>query len=471
MYCQHSLRPQSVWTRLVLCGLASLALLWLLIPVHGSSMLLSMIVDLGPAFPDIRFYERNLPQHVPPALLSKGKDRPRYVFFPQASWGSGWNNIFQEQLLNTHLAYLSQRAYVFPDYIARDHQPFETKLPNYVRPWLHIPTNAFVAGPTAGGPLSADGNSDSLMRRAVSEEWWHVVCPPEEVVVVNLSETMLELELDDKSEGEEIMSKWARKLSDMDAPCVSVEGDSVFSYQFIGSRRVISIWSSYGESPTLKYFAWSPLITAALFRNFHVVSPDPPPYALTPIGGEPYRFRSFRPYRASEAPIAGLLGIHVRRGDFEQHCRFLANERMDYNAWSLLDYVWPALPDYLNASEGQSRWDATIAHCWPSTNAIVARVRDVLRGPQNIWRVYIATNGDLPWVENLSALLRAEGVDVSSSFDMKLTEEEHAVAQVVDMSVLTAAEAFIGVGFSSLTSNVVQIRLAGGRDPSTIHFW
>ncbi|KAJ6529733.1 hypothetical protein B0H19DRAFT_1193152 [Mycena capillaripes] len=490
-----------------------LVLVWFLILAHtwnpGSSLFPPLLIDpvaqqLGhPTFTDIRTYERNLPQHRLPTFLSRftGADRPRYLWLPNASWGSGWNNVFQEQLLNTDLAYRSQRAYVFPDYLPRDHPPFPDSLENGTRHYLHVPMNALVSGPTGGGPLSSDGESDSLMRRAVSKEWWDIVCPTAEVVVVNVQDTMREFGLDGSSDGEEIMAAWTRKLLKISAPCVSVQGTSVFDYIFIGSSRVISLWPSYGDSPTLKYFAWSPLITAALFRNFDVLSPHAPPKSLAPVTqSRPSTVESFRPYHASEQPIAGLLGIHVRRGDYEGHCVNLANGGADYNAWNLLgtpgitrpaytspdfqsstphSYVWPAIPDYLNVPESQSRRDAAFAHCWPSPEAIVARVHAVrasaatgASSPQQyLRRVYISTNGDKAWVSDLAALLQADEWEVSSSFDMALNAEQQAVSQAVDMSVLASAESFIGDGFSSLSSNVVQIRLGGGRDPRTIHFW
>ncbi|KAJ6568920.1 hypothetical protein B0H19DRAFT_1349618, partial [Mycena capillaripes] len=455
-----------------------------------SSLFPPLVIDpvaqeLGhPTFADVRTYERNLHQHRVPTFLSKfkGVDRPRYLWLPNASWGSGWNNVFQEQLLNTHLAYLSQRAYVFPEYLPRDHPPFPDALANGTRHLLHVPMNAMMSGPTGGGPLSSNGESDSLMRRAVSKEWWDIVCPAAKVVVINVQDTMREMGLDGNSDGQEIMAAWGRKLLEMSAPCVSVVGTSVFDYILIGSSRVISLWPSYGNSPTLKYFAWSPLITAALFRNFDVLSLHAPPKSLAPH------------------PISGLLGVHVRRGDYEGHCVALANGGADYNAWNLLgtpgiarpastslnfpsstshSYVWPAIPDYLNVSEGQSRRDAAFAHCWPSPEAIVARVHAVRASAaagtsspqQDLRKVYISTNGNESWVTDLAALLRIDGWDTSSSFDMTLNAEQHAVSQAVDMSVLASAESFIGDGFSSLTSNVVQIRLGGGRDPRTMHFW
>ncbi|KAJ7358334.1 hypothetical protein DFH08DRAFT_770205 [Mycena albidolilacea] len=498
----HLPRFHSWPARLRLSGIVVLSLLCLLnlrhelsLPWAGfpSTTLDPLAQQLGhPTFAAIRGYEQNLPQHIPPDLLSKRMIRPRYLFFPAASWGLGWNNVFQEQLLNTHLAYLSERAYVFPDYTPWDHPPFPDTLENGTRHMLHIPMNAFVSGPTGGGPLSSDGKNDSLMRRAVSEQWWDMVCPQRDVVVVKLHDTMRQMKLDGMSEGADILTNWTDKLLKMSAPCVSIEGGSVFDYMLFGSERMLSVWPSYGDSPTLKHFAWSPMITAALFRNFHLLSPHDPPRFLSPTGVLPYNFQSFLPYHSSEAPIAGLLGIHVRRGDYEGHCVLLADSGAEYNAWNRLGtpnitsqiftppgYLWPALPDYLDVPEGKSRRDAAMKHCWPSPDAIVARahaVREARRAGlspprQDLRKIYISTNGNPAWVGSLAALLQADGWDFASSLDMELSFEERAVAQAVDMSVLAAAESFIGVGFSSLTSNVVQIRLAAGRDPHTIHFW
>ncbi|KAF8190286.1 hypothetical protein K438DRAFT_1831734, partial [Mycena galopus ATCC 62051] len=493
MQCRQLPRLKSVWAALCFFVVAGLGVLWFIRPLNEPTATwatvpaegLALAEELGhPAFTDIKIYEQNLPQLQALSRVTAGTDRPRYLFFPWASWGSGWNNIFQEQLLNTHLSYLSQRAYVFPQYIPRDHPPFPDTLANGTRYMLNIPMNAFVSGPTGGGPLSADGG-DNLMRRAIPAEGWDVVCPHSQVVVLNVHDVMPELGIDGATEGEDIMAKWAAKLLKMTAPCVSIEGGSVFDYMFTGSARVLSLWPTYGNSPTLKYFAWSPIITAALFKNFHLFGSAELPHYLSPNGAAPYQFQSFRPLRTSEPPIAGTLGIHVRRGDYEGHCVFLADYGSGYNAWNALGTPginksptaeYPALPNHLDVPEGQSPHDAALAHCWPSAETIVARARQIRDGdgiapPQNLRKIYISTNGDPSWVGNLTALLAADGWEAASSIDMEFTLEQQAVAQAVDMAVLTSAESFIGVGFSSLSSNVVQVRLAGGRDPNTIHFW
>ncbi|KAJ7759594.1 hypothetical protein B0H16DRAFT_1456862 [Mycena metata] len=86
-------------------------------PIFGPQIVDPLTQVLGhPSFNDIRLYERERPQHVPPRMLPKGDNRPR--------------------LLNTHLAYRAQRAYVFPNYIPRDHPAFPDILPNGTRHML-----------------------------------------------------------------------------------------------------------------------------------------------------------------------------------------------------------------------------------------------------------------------------------------------------------------------------------------------
>ncbi|KAJ6632311.1 hypothetical protein B0H10DRAFT_11762 [Mycena sp. CBHHK59/15] len=506
-----------------------------LLPSAEHTLATAQIAALGhPTFSDIRQYEASLPQHALPSVLQKTQQR--YLFFPWEAWGTGWNNVFQEQLLNTHLAYLAGRGYVFVDYIARDHPPFPDTLPNGTRHMLHIPMNAFTSGPTGGGPWHfGDGSADASAPRGISQARWDAVCPPARVVELNLAATHAELGVGEGTTGAERLQRWAAKLRTMEEPCVSVVGGSPFDYMFVGSDTVVTLWPSYGASPTLKAFAWSALIARALHRNFALLAPRAPPAFLSPlpfrIAGNagaargnvsaPLPLALFVPYRAVEPPIGGLLGIHVRRGDFAQHCNNLADWGSEYNTWARLGYPtlhqhdsldamdlppnsdthtgtdgpyrYPTLPDFLDVPPGTPRRDAAYAHCWPDAAAIVRRVRTVRAQaaaggasssspsgdarskhypPQTLSTVYISTNGEPEWVGALADALRADGwARVASSLDMRLEQDEAAVAQAVDMAVLVGAEAFVGVGFSSLTSNVVQFRLAGGRHPQTTRFW
>ncbi|KAJ6575767.1 hypothetical protein DFH09DRAFT_1455260 [Mycena vulgaris] len=417
-------------------------------------------------------------------------DIRKYVCFPNEAWGIGWNNVFQEQLLNTHLAYLANRGQVF---IARDHPPFPDTLPDGSRNMSHIPMNALTSSPTGGGSLGE--GVDPNISRAISFEWWTAACPQSQVVELQMTATVKELT--DSSTGEERLIRWAEKLRNIEAGCVQVVGGSSFDYMRISIQFSLAAYLNI----VIEY-AWSSLITRALSRNFALFSSASPPLALAPFlsritttpgadsSDHPYPLTAFAPYRASAPPIPGLpglLALHVRRGDYAQHYNNLADWGSDFNAWNLFGRPdiratgrYPALPDHLSVPDGTSRRDAAYAHCWPTPEAIAARVR-ALRAvsesgadfpAQALKTVYIATNGAPEWVAALAALLKADGWDsVASSHDMRLARDEFAVSQAVDMGVLVAAETFIGVGFSSLSSNVVQLRLAGGRDPGTSRFW
>ncbi|KAJ7069279.1 hypothetical protein C8F01DRAFT_1325971 [Mycena amicta] len=448
-----------------------------------------------PTFKNVWNYERELPQHSQFSRVKGGSKKPRYLRIPHASWGSGWNNVFQEQLLNAHLAHLSDRAYVFPEYIPRDHPPFPDTLPNGTRHMLHIPMNAFVSGPVGGGPFSSNPDEDALTRRSVSEEWWNIVCPRHQVKVLNVYKVQGGFGYDPVAvEGAEIMARWAEKLRGIKDVCVSVEETSIFHYVLIGAPWMISAWPSYGSSPVLRNFAWSPLVTAALSHNFHIIAPSS---TTAPANLLPFEninpFKSFAPLAASSSPIPGLLGLHVRRGDYEGHCAFLSAMGAGYNAWNNMgipglipnaslasqhwlgidkSFVWQQLPDYRDVPEGMSTQDALLRHCFPGIDDIVTRAAEV-RGKGMLRSIFIATNGDAEWVSQLVQALRADGWEsIATSLDLELGPEARAVSQAVDMGILTAlAEEFIGVGFSSLSSNVVQIRLGAGMDAGTIHFW
>ncbi|KAJ6541043.1 hypothetical protein DFH09DRAFT_1395004 [Mycena vulgaris] len=310
----------------------------------------------------------------------------------------------------------------------------------------HILMNALTSSPTGGGSLGED--VDPNISRAISFEWWTAACPQSQVVELQMTATVKELT--DSSTGEERLIRWAEKLRNIEAGCVQVVGGSSFDYMHISIQFSLAAYLNI----VIEY-AWSSLITRALSRNFFALfSSASPPLALAPFlsritttpgagsADHPYPLTAFAPYRASAPPIPGLLALHVRRGDYAQHCNNLASWGSDFNAWNLFGRPdiravgrYPALPDHLPAGPR----------------------------PRRSSRAVSESGADFP--------AQALKTVVASSHDMRLARDEFAVSQAVDMGVLVAAETFIGVGFSSLSSNVVQLRLAGGRDPGTSRFW
>ena len=99
---------------------------------------------------------------------------------------------------------------------------------------------------------------------------------------------------------------------------------------FGDARRLLDVWPAYSRSPILQEFFWSPLVELAFDMNrglFSSTSPTTPLLASTPL--YPYSSDA-SPSALRYTPIPGLLALHVRRGDFEEHCVNLAKWRSTY---------------------------------------------------------------------------------------------------------------------------------------------
>jgi hypothetical protein len=102
-------------------------------------------------------------------------------------------------LLMSYLAYASNRSFVFEDYVwSQSPLPF-TIYDFSLRP-SRIPLNAFISGPTAGGPMP-DGAP-----RAVSFEFYKSVCHPDRIVRLSSKDSPVH------EEGDQLMAWWLRQL-------------------------------------------------------------------------------------------------------------------------------------------------------------------------------------------------------------------------------------------------------------------
>jgi len=233
-------------------------------------------------------------------------------------------------------------------------------------------------------------------------------------------------------------------------------GDLIFdSWRLAGKRifgdatRLLDIWSSYSKSPIVTHFSWSPLITAALAANAHLIHPALS--SLTPSSCSPY---------SKPTPLSGLLALHIRRGDFIEHCLHLANWTSRFTAFN----EFPGLPDRFipppsndaQLSEEQARYRA---RCFPEIGQIVSRVREVrasLKSTTRLTRIYVLTNGRPEWLQELKDALQEDALrermdpwqHISTSRDLRLTREQRHNGQAIDMAVAQRAEVFLGNGVS-----------------------
>ncbi|KAH9854362.1 hypothetical protein C2E23DRAFT_818421 [Lenzites betulinus] len=412
-----------------------------------------------PLYQDYHRWELRLPQHNPDLPYPEGR-HGQFIWMANHVHGSGWGNAMQEHLLNAHLAYKSGRALVFNNYTwnkdGSDYSDFNGNLiPS------RVPLAALIQGPAAGGPLPPGDTAP----RAVTKEYFDQVCPPSERHVIMSDEVTNAYE--SESHAGKVLDAWVEKLKTLPR-CVEINEISaqIFSIWIFGSQRVLGIWPSLKSSPILTEFRWSRLIERAYTLNEHL---------FTSVSWFSRLFnRSAYPYDK----IPGLLAIHIRRGDFEGHCLHFAKWSSQYNGFN----QYPELPDHFEQPQQAGWGEATeegkriyLRHCFPDIPQIVQRVLEVRDTPagKGLKDIYIMTNGKRPWVAELKAALKETGGwdKIASSRDLVLNKEQQYIAQSVDMLIGQRAQAIIGNGFSSLTSNIVMMRMAQDFPPDSNRFW
>jgi hypothetical protein len=373
----------------------------------------------------------------------------------------------QEMLFNAHLAYLSNRIYVFENYTwektSGDFSSFNGKpIP------ARVPLTALLSGPMAGDPFPP---SSAVAPPAVIPEFFKEVCPNPTIIDRESFNAPLS-----GASAATILQAWIDLLERTEDRCIEVKEYSgqIFDFWLFGdSARLLDIWPSLTKSPVLTHFSWSPLIIAAIAANANIIHP-----ALSSVTSSSFSPSSHAP------PLSGLLALHIRRGDYVDHCMQIANWDARFMGFN----EFPGLPDRFTPSEGSAgnappeELDRYREHCFPEIPQIVARVREVRSGLLSttpLSRVYVLTNGRPEWLAELKDALqadaRASGLDewthIGTSRDLRLTKEQQHNAQAMDMAVAQRAEVFLGNGFSSLTSNVVMFRAAQGFEWDSMHFW
>ncbi|KAJ7498144.1 hypothetical protein B0H11DRAFT_833367 [Mycena galericulata] len=414
-----------------------------------------------------------------------------------------------------------------------------------------VPLSALIGGPIIGAPFppsSAWGRQQNGKGhpRAVSRAHFERVCP--DPFTVDPSAVKAALDAVD-ADAEAVLARWVAELATL-GPCVQIARDAsqLFDIWVLGTpSRLLPVWPSFSTSPIVTTFRWSPLVRAALETNralfppverglrawwFGPGPPDeaalqhPPPYDPFPTGV----YSATRAEAALEAErviLPGLLALHIRRGDFEEHCENLARWGAGFVGFNSFEELYEGtgraderfvIPQHRESPENRALY---MRRCFPSVAQITQRVRAVRReweartGRRLGW-VYVMTNGRREWLAELVVALRGdaemEGVRVTvrgsgrygaarkeqydavqthegesggegegaatftwdgiaTSRDLALTWEQRYVAQAVDMYIGTRAEVLIGNGFSTLTSNVVMLRMARGLDPRDMLFW
>ncbi|TFK70537.1 hypothetical protein BDN72DRAFT_532335 [Pluteus cervinus] len=407
-------------------------------------------------------WQENLPQHNLSLPFPEGRTG-RYLKFSCEVKLLGWNNVFNELLMNAHLAYETKRAFVFQDYFWKeDYYPWP-RSQSYHRDIL-TPLNALIAGPTAGGPWAPGDDTP----RSVSDDYWQIVCPVNERKRIYTRDVKPHIR---NSPGDEIFAYWKKLIMDAPERCVEIVPSSqeednypqVFDLWLWGSSRILPLWESFSKSPTSLLLETSPVVKAVIARNEYLFVPrDRAGWTINPYDR--------------------MMAMHIRRGDFKEACLRLAYWNSTFYSWNLL----PSLPDPLDLPlhlgwNTPAYNDIIIQRCLPDAKAIVEKAKRAREqylaghvGPQgrNLDIMYLLTNEKGAWLENMKEALRKDGWSmIVTSNDLELDSEGMDVSMAVDMDIARMASVFIGNGWSSFTSNIVHRRLVDGKPPISMRFW
>ncbi|KJA20077.1 hypothetical protein HYPSUDRAFT_142836 [Hypholoma sublateritium FD-334 SS-4] len=341
----------------------------------------------------------------------------KYVKFKQLQ-GAGFNNQAQEIMLYHHLALQTSRIYVYQPLIWRPRGEDAT-----------VPLSAFMRGLTEG---------------AISESVFDEVCPPDEVQHVNLR-------IEDTDQWKHAIEILSRKHR-----CIVVD-DKVFTWNFLSSSGIHAIWPGF-QGYIRHHFKWSDNVLAIVNRTETTLN--------------------LRPQSAPDsAPGAPYIALHLRRGDFEDHCKFLAATHEGFTTWATLPLLQPAvLPPALDTYNATT----VLAHCFPALRRVLGAISAHARARPHLRALHVLHDGawdhpgvflafyklaealtNAPWAE-------AEGwtggpmTSVTQSADVPVKRGEYDFAVCVDVELAARAEVFVGNGYSSLSTQVVALRLGRG---------
>ena len=215
----------------------------------------------------------------------------------------------------------------------------------------------------------------------------------------------------------------------------------------MGSARLLDVIPDFFKSPIVTEFRWSPLIDDILRRNFIHFAPDGLPHP--PSDDDPYPI------------IEGLLVMHIRRGDFEQHCQSLAEMNMTFTAFNQIEGIADTFTVPPRGPKGHLTNEGTRAYqqaCYPTMQDIVRRVGEVTsESGMRLKNIYIMTNAKREWVGKIKEAFLAAGHwdNIASSRDLELNDEQRYVAQAADMLIGQRADVFIGNGVRRNTKHAV----------------
>jgi hypothetical protein len=310
---------------------------------------------------------------------------------------------FGSSLMHAHLAYMSGRACVFQEY-AWAHFRWSKAKANWWREG-QTPLNVIVSGPVAGRPFE----SDDLASRAISQDWFDVVCPKDERRYIDIKARSAKP--CGCTAGIRIRERNPHPLAD-GAPrctgavardCRTVRGGDAFpqilDHLIWKSPRILSLRDSASQSPISRLLDASPIVRSTVARNYLFIPCGPRPAQLAP-----------------RVVFQRMHAVHARRGDdYEAHCHGHGMNRGNkgFYGWNL----FPRPPDRFvpePEADAPGKDLCFLARDWRNQAGVVRKVAEVRReylvhatqSNATLDVVYILSNERGAWIHGLKKMLQ-----------------------------------------------------------------
>lgn len=184
------------------------------------------------------------------------------------------------------------------------------------------------------------------------------------------------------------------------------------------------------------------------------------------------------------------MALHIRRGDFSGHCEVLTESIPSFTTWANLPLLQPTVfPPPLNTSDPES----IMTHCFSEIPRILDAITAQARAHPHVRTLHILHDGaiDHPNVYldiwKLETALTDPAWTAHSGWGdagpmRRITHSgmiplkwsgEYDFAIAVDVELARVADVFIGNGYSSLSSQIIALRMGtqdanGGLEDMTL---
>lgn len=194
-------------------------------------------------------------------------------------------------------------------------------------------------------------------------------------------------------------------------------------------------------------FQWSPLVQGIVNRNLPLLSH--PEFIPLP-----------KPSDDAAVTIPSLLAVHLRRGDFKEHCVNLASWYAPFNGWNQFPDLIDKLGDPWKMGSDEERKRIYLEHCLPTVDQVIAKLAEVKKrwdtggagDRRKLDRVYFLTNAELEYRDELRTKLTEAGwKHIAMTYEMQINQDEVEVDMAADMMIAQLAEVFVGNGVCPTT--------------------